>query len=113
MVSISPSALIGIFFAIVLPAIAWAWHSNVVRRTIVRKIDDLDELHHSTDSVFSTKRTNLLLDKLIEQSNDIHREVIASNAKLTRAIDALTHYIQWSTEQTTGKVPPPYTGATG
>lgn len=76
--------------AIIGPGVGWAVHMTIVT---LKQRDDLRilvEMHRKPDDHgFGTTRTN----RIIEDN--------------TRAMQALTHYIQWLVKQQTGTMPPP------
>ncbi len=105
---ISLELMFGTFLGIVVPGLFWAWRVSASQRSHGERLKELTLMHLDEDSVFSTKRTNELLEKHMRQEENIHRSNTEALNALNRTIAELTHYIRWLTSEQTGKKAPPF-----
>jgi len=86
----TPDAALWVAGAVIGPALGWCIHMTLVagkQRDDIRTL--LEMLRKPDEYGFGTNRTN---------------QIIEDN---TRAMQALTHYIQWLVKEQTGTTPPP------
>ncbi len=107
---ISLQTIIGLIVGILIPALFWAWRVSAQQKKTLDCLESLTEMHLDEDSVFSTKKTNELLEQHMKQEQDMHRATVDALKALNRTIAELTHYIQWLTKQQIGKEAPPLVG---
>ncbi len=99
MVAISQETVLGLIIGILIPALFWAWRVSAQQKKTLDCLDNLTEMYLDEDSVFSTKKTNELLEKHMRQEENINRATVDALKALNRTIAELTHYIQWLTSQ--------------
>ena len=86
----TPDVALWIAGAVASPALGWAIHLTILMTKQREDVRTLLEMHRKPDEYgFGTDRTN----RIIEDN--------------TRAMEALTHYIQWLINEQTGSPPPP------
>lgn len=73
----------------------------------------LHKMHLDEDSVFSTTKTNDLLERHMRQEEDMHQANVLAIKELNRTIKELTHYVKWLTSQTVDKSAPPFVSEAG
>ncbi len=105
---ISLEAIFGVIVGIFVPSLLWAWSVSASQKKTLTNLKDLTLMHLDEDSVFSTKKTNQLLEEYIRQGESMHRDTLDVLQALNRTISELTYYIRWSTSQQLGKEAPPY-----
>ena len=98
----------GLVVGTLVPALLWAWSGSSNQKKTLAGIKELTLMHLDEDSVFSTKKTNELLEEYIRQGENMHRDTLDVLQALNRTISELTYYIRWSTSQQLGKEAPPY-----
>ena len=106
--NISLEGIVGLIVGILIPVLFWAWRMMSVQKKTQSCVEELINMHLDEDSMFSTKKTNELLENHMRQEEDMHRATVEALRALNRTIAELMHYIQWSTSQTLGKKAPPY-----
>ena len=104
----SLEVVIAAIISILVPILLWCWKVSSSQSILIKSLDELTEMHLDESSVFSTARTNELLEQHMHQEEGMHRATVEVLKDLNRTIKELTHYIRWSTEQTTKKKPPPF-----
>ena len=108
--TISLEVIVGIILGILVPALFWAWRLSAGQKKTLTCIEELTVMHLDEDSMFSTKKTNELLENHMREGQDMHRATVEALNALNRTIAELTHYIRWSTSQQFGKDAPPFVG---
>ena len=94
MVDISLQAAIAIVVSILFPMALWCWRMKQQINEIQVTTGDLMALHKDPESLFSTQRTNILLENQAKENS--------------RLLGELIYYIKAMAEAATGKkIPPP------
>jgi len=110
-VNFSLEGVVGLILGILIPALFWAWRMSAGQKKTQSCLEDLIEMHLDEDSVFSTKKTNELLETHMRQEQDMHRATVDALNSLNRTIAELTHYIRWLTKREMGDDAPPFVGS--